>query len=74
MVTLAAMIDRVDQEVGRLIGDLRNNNELDNTLVLFVSDNGACPYDRKKPILSGFFLKGSYAKAIIHRKKYQDGK
>ncbi len=51
MTTLAAMIDRVDQEVGRLIGDLRANNELDNTLILFVSDNGACPYDRKSPLL-----------------------
>lgn len=51
MTTLAAMIDRVDQEVGRLIGDLKANNELDNTLILFVSDNGACPYDRKPPLL-----------------------
>ncbi len=51
MTTLAAMIDRVDQEVGRLVGDLRKHGELDNTLILFVSDNGACPYDRKKPLL-----------------------
>ncbi|MAI35639.1 MAG: arylsulfatase [Rhodopirellula sp.] len=51
MTTLAAMIDRVDQEVGRLIDDLKANKELDNTMILFVSDNGACPYDRKAPIL-----------------------
>ena len=51
MVTLAAMIDRVDQEVGRLIEDLRANDELDNTMILFVSDNGACPYDRQQPKL-----------------------
>lgn len=51
MTTLAAMIDRVDQEVGRLVSDLRSNNELENTFILFVSDNGACPYDRKKPLL-----------------------
>ncbi len=51
MTTLAAMIDRVDQEVGRLVDDLRANDELDNTLILFVSDNGACPYDRKAPLL-----------------------
>ena len=51
MTTLAAMIDRVDQEVGRLVDDLTENNELDNTLLLFVSDNGACPYDRGKPVL-----------------------
>lgn len=51
MTTLAAMIDRVDQEVGRLVADLRSHNELENTLILFVSDNGACPYDRKRPLL-----------------------
>ena len=51
MTTLAAMIDRVDQEVGRLVADLKKNGELDNTFILFVSDNGACPYDRRKPRL-----------------------
>lgn len=52
MVTLAAMIDRVDQEIGRLVKDLEENRQLDNTLILFVSDNGACPYDRRKPLLN----------------------
>lgn len=51
MATIAAMIDRVDQEVGRLVDDLRANGELENTMILFVSDNGACPYDRKPPKL-----------------------
>ncbi|MEM9283285.1 MAG: arylsulfatase, partial [Verrucomicrobiota bacterium] len=49
MQTLAAMIDRVDQEVGRLIANLAQNGELENTFILFVSDNGACPYDRRRP-------------------------
>lgn len=52
MVTLAAMIDRVDQEIGRIVHDLSENNELDNTMILFVSDNGACPYDRIKPLFN----------------------
>lgn len=51
MSTLAAMIDRVDQEVGKLVKDLKDNGELENTFILFVSDNGACPYDRRQPIL-----------------------
>jgi len=51
MTTLAAMIDRIDQEVGRLVADLKSNGEFDNTLILFVSDNGACPYDRRRPLL-----------------------
>lgn len=52
MTTLAAMIDRVDQEVGRLVADLKKNNELENTMILFVADNGACPYDRRAPRLN----------------------
>lgn len=46
MTALAGMIDRVDQELGRLLDNIKANNELDNTLVLFMSDNGACPFDR----------------------------
>ncbi|MDF1739755.1 MAG: arylsulfatase [Verrucomicrobiales bacterium] len=46
MTALAGMIDRVDQEIGRLLADLEANGELENTLLMFVSDNGACPYDR----------------------------
>ena len=46
MTALAGMIDRVDQEIGRLLKDLEEHHEMENTLILFVSDNGACPYDR----------------------------
>ncbi|HEX5790754.1 MAG TPA: arylsulfatase [Luteolibacter sp.] len=46
MTAYAGLIDRVDQEIGRLIKDLEAKGELDNTLILFLSDNGACPYDR----------------------------
>lgn len=47
MAAYAALIDRVDRELGRLIDGLKGAGELDNTLILFVSDNGACPYDRR---------------------------
>lgn len=46
MAAYAALVDRVDQEIGRLVANLEHHGELDNTLLLFVSDNGACPYDR----------------------------
>ncbi len=49
MAAYAGLIDRVDQEMGRLIANLSSAGELDNTLILFVSDNGACPYDRGRP-------------------------
>jgi len=37
----AAMIDRMDREIGRIVEFLRSKNLLDNTLVMFLSDNGA---------------------------------
>ena len=46
MAAYAALIDRVDKETGRIIADLETAGELDNTLIVFLSDNGACPYDR----------------------------
>jgi arylsulfatase len=42
MAVYAAAVDRMDQNVGRVIADLRVNRQLDNTLILFLSDNGAC--------------------------------
>ena len=49
MAAYAGMIDRVDQEMGRLIANIEKAGELENTVILFVSDNGACPYDRGQP-------------------------
>ena len=45
MAVYAAMVDRLDQNIGRLLKTLESLEEPDNTLVLFLSDNGACPYD-----------------------------
>ena len=42
MAIYAAMIDRMDQQIGRIIAVLRANHVLDNTLIVFTSDNGAC--------------------------------
>lgn len=41
MAVHAAMVDRIDQEVGRIIDELRAIDALENTVVLFLSDNGA---------------------------------
>jgi len=37
----AAMVERIDKEIGRIIDQLKAMNALDNTLILFLSDNGA---------------------------------
>jgi arylsulfatase A-like enzyme len=42
MAVYAGMVTGMDRNIGRLIADLRAAGELDNTLVLFLSDNGAC--------------------------------
>jgi len=42
MAIFAAMTDRMDQNIGRIIADLEKHDDLDNTLILFLSDNGAC--------------------------------
>jgi len=47
MAAYAGLVDRMDQEIGRLLENVRAAGELDNTFVLFVSDNGASPYDRR---------------------------
>jgi arylsulfatase len=47
MAACAALIHRVDLEVGRLVADIELRGELDNTLIMFFSDNGACPFDRR---------------------------
>jgi arylsulfatase len=47
MEIYAAMVDRLDQNIGRLIKKLEEQGKLDNTLILFLSDNGACATDPK---------------------------
>ena len=41
MEVYAAMVSRMDHSVGRLIEKLKEAGEYDNTLILFLSDNGA---------------------------------
>ena len=42
MATFAAMVSHLDQGVGRIMGALRAAGATTNTLVIFLSDNGAC--------------------------------
>lgn len=42
MSVYAAMVDRIDQNVGKLLAKLDALGEAENTLVIFLSDNGAC--------------------------------
>ena len=45
MAVFAAMLDDADQQIGRLREHLRSTGELDNTVFIVMSDNGADAYD-----------------------------
>ena len=42
MEVYTAMIDRMDQGIGKMVETLRQQGKLENTLILFLSDNGGC--------------------------------
>lgn len=42
MATYAAMIDRMDQNIGRILRKLEQTGKAENTVIFFLSDNGAC--------------------------------
>lgn len=52
MEVYAAMIDNMDQGIGRIIGKLEECDQLDNTLIFFLQDNGGCaePYGRQQQV------------------------
>jgi arylsulfatase len=42
MAVYAAMIDLMDQAVGKIFAALKETNRFENTLIIFTNDNGAC--------------------------------
>ena len=42
MAIHAAQIDRMDRGIGRVVAKLRETGQLENTLILFMADNGGC--------------------------------
>ena len=52
MEVYAAMVDRMDQQIGRLLSALEETGQADNTILFFLSDNGGCaswPTPEKEP-------------------------
>jgi arylsulfatase len=45
MAVYAAQVDRMDQGIGRIVEKLRDIEKFDNTVVMFLSDNGAVSVD-----------------------------
>jgi arylsulfatase A-like enzyme len=42
MEVYAAMVDCMDQGIGRLVAELKEQGQFDNTLILYLQDNGGC--------------------------------
>ena len=50
MEVYAAMVDRMDQGIGKLVAELKRTGQFENTLILFLQDNGGCAEDMgRKP-------------------------
>ncbi|MDT1062053.1 arylsulfatase [Paracoccus sp. CPCC 101403] len=70
MEVYAAQIDRMDQGIGKILAALEETGRLDNTLVLFLSDNGACAED----IPEGVDLRSLVDDLMIARGTTRDGR
>jgi arylsulfatase len=63
MEVYAAMIEYMDDQIGRLTAHLKQAGHLDNTLIVFISDNGAAGEDmgelitKLAPAAQGWFTK-----------------
>ncbi|NQX76057.1 MAG: sulfatase-like hydrolase/transferase [Epibacterium sp.] len=42
MAVYAAQIDCMDQGIGRIIAELERTGQLENTVIMFLADNGGC--------------------------------
>lgn len=55
MAIYAAMVDRMDHNIGRLLDALERTGKLDRTIILFISDNDPASEDpRQYAVVSGF--------------------
>ncbi len=50
MELYAGMVEYMDDQIGRVFDYLKQIGEYDNTVVIFISDNGAEGYDLKATV------------------------
>jgi arylsulfatase A-like enzyme len=61
MELYAGMVDNLDANIGRLLNYLKETGEYDNTLIVFISDNGAAGEDFYHHEYFGPFIQEHYA-------------
>jgi arylsulfatase len=69
MEVYAAQVDRMDQGIGRIVEALRRTRQLDDTVLVFLSDNGACAED----IPEGVTIDELVSKLMIARSHTRKG-
>lgn len=70
MACYAGMIHRVDTNIGKLVAQLEEAGQLDNTLILFLSDNGGCPEPWNDRVPNGRAHLGGHPVAGINHWDY----
>jgi len=51
MEVYAAMLDNMDQGIGRIVNELKRTGRLDNTVIFFLQDNGGCAEENgRRPV------------------------
>jgi len=66
MEVYAAMVDRLDENVGRLIEFLRQRGEVENTIFVFMSDNGAEAHDMESDVVHGDWLTSNFDNSLAN--------
>lgn len=62
MQVYAAMIDRMDQGVARIVEAVKQRGRYDNTLFIFLADNGGCEENVRMPGINRFAKQGQDTK------------
>lgn len=53
MEVYAAMVDRMDQGIGKVIATLERHNQLENTIIFYLQDNGGCAEPNGRNLVKG---------------------
>jgi len=66
MEVYAGMISCLDQNIGKIVNELRQTGQLNNTIILFLQDNGACAEitGRERPLYYRPLPEGAELKAL----------
>ncbi len=71
--TYAAMVDNLDQNIGRVVDAARKRGDLDNTLIIFYSDNGGVPQSLPTKMRAGKFSTYEGGVRVVAFANWPDG-